>query len=164
MKNTFKNYGIDDSILKSIQYLGYEAPTDVQQEVIPAVLSGKNIVVQSQTGSGKTASFGIPICHQVEWKKRKPQVLVLAPTRELAIQIQEDLFNLGRFKRLKVEALFGRSSFEKQAQRLKEMTHILVATPGRLLDHMARETVDLSHIETLVIDEADEMFNMGFID
>ncbi|CAH2761256.1 DEAD/DEAH box helicase [Erysipelothrix amsterdamensis] len=164
MKHTFKNYGIDNSILKSIQYLGYEAPTDVQQEVIPAVLSGKNIVVQSQTGSGKTASFGIPICHQVEWEKRKPQVLVLAPTRELAIQIQEDLFNLGRFKRLKVEALFGRSSFEKQAQRLKEMTHILVATPGRLLDHMARETVDLSHIETLVIDEADEMFNMGFID
>lgn len=162
--STFKQFQLSKEIIGAIEKLGYNEPTTVQTEVIPALLEGKNLIVKSQTGSGKTAAFAIPICERVQWEERKPQVLVLTPTRELASQIQQDIFNIGRYKRLKVEAIFGRSSYERQAYNLKQRTHVVVATPGRLIDHMTQKTIDLSMINTVIIDESDEMLAMGFIE
>ncbi|QIL46241.1 DEAD/DEAH box helicase [Vagococcus coleopterorum] len=162
--SSFEKLGINQSIIKALNLMGYEQPTKVQSEVIPVFKEGQDILVKSQTGSGKTAAFGIPLVDMVEWEERAPQGLVLAPTRELALQIQAEIFNLGRFKRMKVEAVFGRSSFEQQEKMLKQRTHIVVATPGRLLDHVKRGTIDLSKIKYLVIDEADEMLDMGFVE
>lgn len=162
--NKFNELNLSEEILRAIEVLGYTEPTQVQEEVIPFLLHGQDIIVKSQTGSGKTAAFAIPVCELVEWEQRRPQALILTPTRELALQIQEDIFNIGRFKRLKVEAVFGRSSFEIQTRNLNQRTHVVVATPGRLLDHIERGTIDLSQIKTVIIDEADEMLAMGFIE
>lgn len=163
-KNQFTTYTLSDSIVKAINDLGYKSPTAVQQAVIPLVLENKDILVQSQTGSGKTASFGIPLCEKVIWEENKPQVLVLEPTRELAQQVQEDLTNIGRYKRIKATAVFGKASFLKQKSELKQKSHIVVGTPGRVQDHILKGTLPLEKIDYLVIDEADEMLNMGFIE
>lgn len=164
VKGNFDEHRLSGEILKAIQLLKFIAPTKVQKQVIPALLDQKDIIVKSQTGSGKTAAFGIPICQLVDWDQNKPQALVLTPTRELAIQVKEDMFNIGRFKRLKVSAIYGKSPFYYQEKELKQKTHIVVGTPGRLIDHIERETLDTSNIKYLVIDEADEMLNMGFIE
>jgi len=164
IKPNFKDYKLSDELLKSISMLSFESPTKVQEQVIPAILENKDIIVKSQTGSGKTAAFGIPICELVDWDENKPQALVMVPTRELAIQVKEDIFNLGRFKRLKVSAVYGKSPFHIQEKELKQKTHVVVGTPGRIIDHIERGTFDTSNIKYLVIDEADEMLNMGFID
>lgn len=163
-KINFNTYPISNVILEAISDLGYETPTPVQQAVIPAVLDGKDVLVQSQTGSGKTASFAIPLCEKVDWAENKPQVLVLEPTRELAQQVQEDLLNIGRYKRIKATAVYGKASYVKQKSELKQKSHIVVGTPGRVLDHILKETLFLEKINCLVIDEADEMLNMGFIE
>ncbi len=160
----FSEFKLSDPVQKAIELLEFKTPTKVQQEVIPTVLNEKDIVVKSQTGSGKTAAFGIPLCELIEWEENKPQALVLAPTRELAIQVKEDLFHLGRFKRLKVAAVYGKSPFHMQERQLKQKTHMVVGTPGRVIDHIEQGTLDLSQVKYLVIDEADEMLNMGFID
>ena len=164
MKSNFTDYPLSREILKSVSLLSFESPTKVQEAVIPAILKERDIIVKSQTGSGKTAAFGIPICELVDWEENKPQALVMVPTRELAMQVKEDLFNIGRFKRLKVSAIFGRAPFNSQKKELREKTHIVVGTPGRIIDHMKRETLDLSMVKYLVIDEADEMLNMGFVE
>lgn len=155
---------LSETTLKSLEVLGYNEATEVQEKVIESLLNNESLIVQSQTGSGKTAAFGIPIVEHIDWDNRLPQALVLAPTRELALQIQEEIFNIGRFKRLIVEAVFGRSSFEAQEKKLRGLCHVVVATPGRLIDHIERGTIDLSEVKTLIIDEADEMLDMGFID
>lgn len=160
----FNDYPLSDVILKAISDLGYQTPTPVQQAVMPAVLDGRDVLVQSQTGSGKTASFGIPLCEKVDWVENKPQVLVLEPTRELAQQVQEDLINIGRYKRIKATAVYGKASYVKQKSELKQKSHIVVGTPGRVLDHILKGTLPLEKINCLVIDEADEMLNMGFIE
>ncbi len=160
----FKDYELGEDILKSLDMLGYHTPTQVQQDVIPTLLDRKDLIIQSETGSGKTAAFAIPVCEMLEWNMRDPQTLVLTPTRELALQIKEDIFNIGRFKRLKVEAIFGKTSFEGQRKQLRQRCHVVVATPGRLIDHIEQGTIILDEIKTVVIDEADEMLNMGFID
>ncbi|AQP53394.1 RNA helicase [Vagococcus penaei] len=162
--NKFTHFGLDETIIKALDVLNYTEPTDVQKKVVPLILEGTDVIVKSQTGSGKTGAFGIPICELVEWEERAPQVLVLTPTRELALQIKEEIFNIGRYKRLKVECLFGKSSYQSQVKNLKQRTHVVVATPGRLFDHMMRGTIDLSKIQTVIIDEADEMFAMGFVE
>ncbi len=164
INKNFKDYELSDELLKAINMLNFKSPTKVQEKVIPAILEHKDIVVKSQTGSGKTAAFAIPICELIDWDENKPQALVLAPTRELAIQVKEDIFNIGRFKRLKVPAVYGKSSMKMQIKELKQKTHVVVGTPGRTLDHMERGTFDTSEIKYLVIDEADEMLNMGFIE
>ena len=151
VKNKFNLFGIDESIIEALDVLGYTTPTEVQKEVVPLLLEKKDMVVQSQTGSGKTAAFGIPVCDTVEWEERYPQVLILTPTRELATQIQEELFNIGRYKRLKVVSLFGKSSFQMQVKQLKQRTHIVVATPGRLYDHIMQKTINLSKINQVII-------------
>lgn len=160
----FKNYQISHDILRALEGLGYTEPTEVQRSVIPAALERKDLVVKSQTGSGKTAAFGIPLCEMADWDKNKPQALVLTPTRELAVQVKEDITNIGRFKRIKATAVFGKSSFDKQKAELKQKSHIVVGTPGRVLDHIEKGTLPLDRLSYLVIDEADEMLNMGFID
>lgn len=164
MNNTFKKYNLCDEIIKALDGIGYKHPSDVQSKVIPEVLNGKDIIVKSQTGSGKTAAFGIPLCEKVIWEESKPQVLVLTPTRELAIQVKEELTNIGRFKRIRAIAVFGKQPFSEQTRELKQKTHIVAGTPGRVFDHIDRGTLDISNIRYLVIDEADEMLNMGFID
>ena len=163
MKN-FKDYGLSEEILKAIKLLNYTEPTEVQQKVIPLALENKDIVVKSQTGSGKTASFAIPVAEQIDWEENRPQALVITPTRELAMQVGEDFFNIGRFKRLKVVPIFGKAAFYNQQQALKQKTHVVVGTPGRLLDHLDNGTLDVSMVKYLIIDEADEMFNMGFLE
>lgn len=164
IKDDFKEYQLSGELLKAISLLNFISPTKVQEQVIPAVLAQKDIIVKSQTGSGKTAAFAIPICELVDWEQNKPQALVLTPTRELAVQVREDMFHIGRFKRLKVAAVFGKYPFNVQEKELKQKTHVVVGTPGRLIDHIERGTLDTSSINYLVIDEADEMLNMGFIE
>ncbi|MEW9501100.1 DEAD/DEAH box helicase [Jeotgalibacillus marinus] len=161
---SFKEYQISDEIIRALDSLGYERPTEVQQEVVPVALQKKDLSVKSQTGSGKTAAFGIPLCELVEWEENKPQALVLTPTRELADQVKEDITNIGRFKRVKAIAIYGKQPFNRQKIELKQKNHVVVGTPGRILDHIEKGTLNLQEIKYLVIDEADEMLNMGFID
>lgn len=162
--NKFEHFGLDKTIINALTALNYTMPTEVQKQVVPLLLEEKDVLVKSQTGSGKTAAFGIPICELIEWEERAPQALVLTPTRELATQITEEIFNIGRYKRIKVESIFGKSSFQAQEKSLKQRTHVVVATPGRLYDHIMQGTIDLSKIKVVIIDEADEMLDMGFIE
>ncbi|OLS33717.1 DEAD/DEAH box helicase [Bacillus sp. MRMR6] len=165
MKETsFEEFNLSDEIARALAILKYDTPTEVQVKVIPRVLNNLDLVVKSQTGSGKTASFAIPICEMIEWEERKPQALILTPTRELAVQVRDDVTNIGRFKRIKAVALYGKEPFTKQKEELKQKTHVVVGTPGRVIDHIERGTLDLEQIKYLIIDEADEMLNMGFID
>ncbi|MDU1845636.1 MAG: DEAD/DEAH box helicase [Niallia nealsonii] len=160
----FHDFNLSNQIVKALDSLEYRTPTEVQNKVIPLVLEKIDLVVKSQTGSGKTASYGIPICELVEWEENKPQALILTPTRELAVQVKEDFIDIGRFKRIKAAAVYGKQPFAIQKTELKQKTHVVVGTPGRVLDHIERGTLSLDRISYLVIDEADEMLNMGFID
>ena len=164
MSISFKDYPISEEIMRALEGLSYQNPTEVQTKVIPPALEKKDLIVISQTGSGKTASYGIPICEMVEWEENKPQCLILTPTRELAAQVKEDLTNIGRFKRIKATALYGKQPFAKQKLELKQKTHVVVGTPGRVLDHIEKGTFNVEGLKYLIIDEADEMLNMGFID
>ena len=137
-KKSFSNYALSKEIVRALTGLGYEHPTEVQGEVIPVALQKKDLVVKSQTGSGKTASFGIPLCEMVEWEENKPQALVLTPTRELAVQVKEDITNIGRFKRIKVSRSLWEISICASKIRVKAKTHIVVGTPGRVLDHIEK--------------------------
>jgi ATP-dependent RNA helicase DeaD len=163
-RRSFDDYNLSDEIKRALTVLKYESPTEVQEEVIPLAMEKQDLVVKSQTGSGKTASFGIPICDMVEWEEKNPQVLILTPTRELAVQVREDITNIGRFKRIKAMAVYGKEPFSKQKEELKQKTHVVVGTPGRVIDHIERETLVLDKVKYLIIDEADEMLNMGFIE
>lgn len=160
----FKDFNIGENIITALEKLGYETPSKVQEQVIPLALEDKDIIVKSQTGSGKTAAFAIPICEKVELENNKPQALVLTPTRELCVQVKEDISNVGRFKRIRCAAVFGKQPISMQLRELKQRTHIVVGTPGRTLDHIERGSLNLDEIKYLVIDEADEMLNMGFIE
>lgn len=160
----FSDYALSQEIVRALESLSYETPTEVQREVIPVALEQKDLVVKSQTGSGKTAAYGIPLCELVDWNENKPQVLVLTPTRELALQVNEDITNIGRFKRIKSMAVYGKAPFHIQRAELKQRTHMVVGTPGRVHDHIERGTLPIERIKYLVIDEADEMLNMGFIE
>jgi ATP-dependent RNA helicase DeaD len=160
----FRDYKLSEEIVRALDVLKYEKPTEVQSRVIPVALQEKDLVVKSQTGSGKTAAFGIPICELVDWAENKPQALILTPTRELAAQVKEDITNIGRFKRIKAVALFGKQPFAPQKIELTQKTHVVVGTPGRVSDHIERGTIHLNRVRYLVIDEADEMLNMGFIE
>jgi ATP-dependent RNA helicase DeaD len=161
--NNFDDFQLSEEIRRALNVLKYEKPTEVQREVIPMALENKDLVVKSQTGSGKTAAFAIPICEMMAWEEKKPQTLILTPTRELAVQVREDITNIGRFKRIKAMAVYGKEPFSKQKEELKQKTHVVVGTPGRTMDHIERGTLELDKIKYLIIDEADEMLNMGFI-
>ncbi|MBC2581202.1 DEAD/DEAH box helicase [Clostridium sp. DJ247] len=163
-KLNFEDFNIDKEILNTLEKLGYKKPTEVQEQAIPLVLEDKDIIVKSQTGSGKTAAFAIPICEKTELEHREPQALILTPTRELAIQVKEDVTNIGRFKKIRCAAIFGKQPFNVQVNELKQRVHIISGTPGRTLDHINRGTLNVNKIKYLILDEADEMLNMGFID
>jgi ATP-dependent RNA helicase DeaD len=162
MRN-FDDYNLSDEIKRALVVLKYKIPTEVQGEVIPRAMENQDLVVKSQTGTGKTAAFGIPICEMIEWEEKKPQALILTPTRELAVQVREDITNIGRLKRIKAMAVYGKEPFAKQKEELTQKTHVVVGTPGRVVDHIERGTLVLDQIKYLIIDEADEMLNMGFI-
>lgn len=163
-ERNFKDYELSEEITRALGVLKYKTPTDVQDKVIPQALENKDLVVKSETGSGKTAAFAIPICEQIEWEVKNPQVLVLTPTRELAVQVRDDITNIGRFKRIKSVAVYGKEPIARQKEELKQKTHVVVGTPGRVIDHIDRETLHLDEVKYLVIDEADEMLHMGFIE
>ncbi|QIK56842.1 DEAD/DEAH box helicase [Erysipelothrix sp. HDW6A] len=160
----FKQFGLSEPILEALNVLGYSEATEVQEILIPRMKEGNDFVVLSETGSGKTAAFGIPLVDATEWEIRTPQAMVIAPTRELAMQIKEEIFNIARYKRLSVACLIGKDSMSRQAQELKQRCHIVVGTPGRIFDHIERGNLDLEMCRTLVIDEADELLRMGFRD
>ena len=160
----FARYGLSLPILEALDMLGYHHPTVIQQEVIPLVLAGKNVVARSRTGTGKTAAFAVPLCEMAVWEENSPRALVLEPSRELAVQVSRELFQIGRKKRLKVPAVFGGFPIDKQMQTLKQKSHIVVGTPGRVMDLVRRGSLQLSGIIHLVIDEADLMLDMGFLE
>ena len=161
---TFEQYKLHKTILKALDLLGLKQPTPVQQQVIPQVLVQKDLIAQAQTGSGKTAAYAIPLCQLVDWDENKPQVMILTPTRELAMQVQQEVLDIGKLKRIKIPALYGKHSFRMQEKDLKQKSHMVVGTPGRVLDHLERGTLYTGYIKYLVIDEADEMLHMGFIE
>lgn len=162
--NDFGKYGLSRETLKAIKKLGYDKPTEVQERVIPMIFGGSDLIVKSQTGSGKTAAFAIPLCEKLQVEERYPQVLVLTPTRELAVQVKEDFSHLGRFRRIRCAAVYGKQPAEIQKRELRQRVHVVVGTPGRTLDHIQRLNLILERIKYLVIDEADKMLDMGFIE
>ncbi len=159
----WEDYNLDENLIKALHKLNYDKPLEVQDKVIPLLLQEKNVTVKSQTGTGKTASFGIPLCQLIDWNENDAVAMILTPTRELALQIKNEISNISVYKRLKVAALIGKQPISKQITDLKQKTHIIVGTPGRVLDHLKRNTIDISKIKYFVLDEADEMLNMGFL-
>ena len=165
---SFESLGLSAELLRAISEQGYTEPTPIQSKAIPLVLQGKDIMAGAQTGTGKTAGFTLPILHllsdrPVERRPRQVRVLVLAPTRELAAQVAESVETYGRHLPHRAAVVFGGVNINPQISRLRGGVEILIATPGRLLDHVQRKTVDLSQVEMLVLDEADRMLDMGFI-
>ncbi len=161
---SFRKFIISEDIIKALDGLEYDIPTEVQDKVIPSALEKNDLIVKAQTGSGKTAAYAIPICELIEWLENKPQALILTPTRELAVQVKEDFINIGRFKRVKAAAIYGGHQFSIEKAELKQKTHVVVGTPGRVMDHIRKGTLTLSKINCLVIDEADRMLDMGFME
>jgi len=163
----FKTFGLSDPLVQGILAAGYTAPTEVQSQVIPAAIAGRDIIGCAQTGTGKTAAFVLPILnrlsHERSSKRRVIRSLILTPTRELAVQIEKFILRYGRFLHLQTLAVYGGVSIKGQFNALHHGVDIVVATPGRLLDHMQRRTINFRHIEVLVLDEADRMLDMGFI-
>ena len=164
MQQSFASLPVKPEILQAIQQMSFEEMTEVQQKAIPPMLAGQDVIAKAPTGTGKTLAFGIPLIEHCDTEKPDIQSLILAPTRELATQICEDLKNLTRFlPQLRVVVVYGGQSMERQKQQLKKGAHILVATPGRLLDLMQHRAVSLKSVTTAVLDEADRMLDMGFI-
>lgn len=163
-ETTFADLGLSPVLLESITQVGFKKPTPIQAQAIPALLAGEDIIGQAQTGSGKTAAFGLPIIDRIDERDRRIQALILTPTRELAIQVSEALHNYGKHKRIETLAIYGGQAYERQFRGLQRGVHIVVGTPGRVMDHMRRGTLMLDDVRFFVLDEADEMLDMGFID
>ena len=164
MKMKFKDYPLDNQIKRALSELGFQSPLEVQEEAIPKILEGKDLTVKSRTGSGKTGAFAIPICEMIDSELEAVQAVIMAPTRELAQQVREDINDIGKYKGVKSIALYGNQLMEIQRKALKDIPHIIVSTPGRLMDHIMNKNVKLSNVKFLVLDEADEMLLMGFKD
>ncbi|SHI85250.1 ATP-dependent RNA helicase DeaD [Clostridium cavendishii DSM 21758] len=160
----FEDLGLKEGLLKAIKDMGFEEPSQIQAESIPIALQGFDIIGQAQTGTGKTAAFGCAIINNMTPNRKLPKALILAPTRELAIQVNEELVRLGKHERLSVLPIYGGQPIDRQFRALKQGVDIVVGTPGRILDHIRRGSLKLDEIEFLVLDEADEMLNMGFIE
>ncbi|MFX0547695.1 DEAD/DEAH box helicase [Hathewaya histolytica] len=162
--NRFEEFNLDKKILKSIQDIGYKNPSEVQIKAIPGILAGKDLIVKSQTGSGKTAAFSIPIIENIEIEKNEIQALILTPTRELAVQVMDEINSLGLYKKVRAISLYGKQPMKVQRNQLSQRVHIAVGTPGRVMDHIEKGNLHINNIKYFVIDEADEMLNMGFIE
>src|SRR5690606_6843532 len=164
MTNPFESLGLRPELVRAVTELGYENPTPIQEGTIPALLDGRDVLGQAQTGTGKTAAFALPMLDRLDLTASGVQGLVLVPTRELAIQVAEAIFQYGRYWSVRVLPIYGGSSYTRQIRRLQEGVHVVVGTPGRVIDLIQREALDLSKVRYLVLDEADEMLKMGFID
>ena len=159
----FEDLGLCPEIMKAVKNMGFEEASPIQAKAIPAMMEGKDIIGQAQTGTGKTAAFGIPLLEKIDPKNKKLQAIVLCPTRELAIQVAEEIRNLAKYMHaIKVLPIYGGQEIVKQIRSLKSGTQLIIGTPGRVMDHMRRKTVKMENIHTVVLDEADEMLNMGF--
>lgn len=163
-QKTFYDLGLSKLVLQGIEMMGYVMPSPIQEKAIPVLLEGKDIIGQAQTGTGKTLAFGSVLLSCIEKSQQGVQALILSPTRELALQIDEELRRIGKYTRLSIVSVYGGSEIEKQIRALKKGADIVVGTPGRVLDLMRRKALRLDHVNWLVLDEADEMLNMGFID
>ncbi len=164
-KTTFQDLGLSEEVLEAINKKGFEEPTDIQAMTIPVMLrNDTNIIAQAQTGTGKTAAFGLPLIEMINPDSKTVQAIILVPTRELAIQVSEEINSLKGNKKIKTVPIYGGQSIDQQFRRLKKGVHIVVGSPGRVIDHLNRKTMKLGDIEQLILDEADEMLNMGFIE
>lgn len=162
---SFKELGLNDALLAALETVGYETPSPIQEATIPPLLEGRDLVGQAQTGTGKTAAFALPILHRLKLEERRPQALVICPTRELAIQVAEAFKKYAnKLPGFHTMPIYGGQSYSLQLSALRRGVHVVVGTPGRLIDHIERGVLDLSRLTTLVLDEADEMLRMGFID
>ncbi|MFH5811865.1 DEAD/DEAH box helicase [Companilactobacillus sp. FL22-1] len=160
----FKELDLDPRLLSAIDEAGFEETTPIQAQTIPLVMTGDDVIGQAQTGTGKTAAFGLPLLNAVDTQSSDIQALIISPTRELAIQTQEELYRLGSKKKVKVQSVYGGSDIRRQIRALKSHPQIIVGTPGRMLDHINRHTLKLHNVKTVVLDEADEMLDMGFVE
>lgn len=159
----FDELGLCPEIQKAVKYMGFEEASPIQTKAIPVVMSGKDIIGQAQTGTGKTAAFGIPMLEKINPKNKKLQGIILCPTRELAIQVAEEIRSLGKYMHgIKVLPIYGGQEIVKQIRSLKAGAQLVIGTPGRVMDHMRRKTINMDDVHTVVLDEADEMLNMGF--
>src|SRR5689334_17330907 len=162
---SFRDLDLGEPLLKALADVGYEAPSPIQAQTIPHLLGGRDVLGMAQTGTGKTAAFALPILARIDLSKTKPQALVLAPTRELAIQVAEAFQKYAaHMPGFHVLPIYGGQSYQPQLSALKRGVHVVVGTPGRVIDHLERGSLDLSGLTSLVLDEADEMLRMGFID
>lgn len=164
MTTQFSDFGLHPSLMQAIDKLGYSEPTPIQAGVIPSLLKGKDVIGQAQTGTGKTAAFSLPLLHNIDPIQKYVQGLVLAPTRELAMQVAKAMEEYGRYRNVQVLPIYGGASYGVQKRRLKRGVDIVVGTPGRLLDLIQQGSLDLGRVQTVVLDEADEMLSMGFIE
>lgn len=161
----FDELELDERILRAVMDMGFEAASPIQAQAIPTQLQGLDIIGQAQTGTGKTAAFGIPLLQKVDPKSKKLQAIALCPTRELAIQVAEEIRKLAKYMHgVKVLPIYGGQDIVKQIRSLKDGTQIIIGTPGRVMDHMRRKTIKCDHVNTVIMDEADEMLNMGFLE
>lgn len=163
-KKKFGNLELSEELVQAVLDMGFEEPSPIQSQAIPYLLEGHDIIGQAQTGTGKTAAFGIPIIEKIIRPKYRVQALVLTPTRELAIQVSEELSKIGKYKKIRTLPIYGGQSIEMQIRALQRGVHIVVGTPGRIMDHLNRKTLILNQVKTVVLDEADEMLDMGFIE
>jgi ATP-dependent RNA helicase DeaD len=161
---SFSELGLSPEVLRGLADLGYEEPTPVQEQTISLLLGGADVIAQAQTGSGKTAAFGIPMIEKIDPLDRRPQSLVLCPTRELAIQVADAIHAMGKHRMITVTPVYGGQPIERQFRALQRGVHIVVGTPGRIMDHMRRGTISFDGVKFLVLDEADEMLDMGFVE
>ena len=157
---SFEDLHLDRKILAALKDMGFEEPSPIQKGAIPLALEGEDLIGQAQTGTGKTAAFGIPIIQKINEKDRHIQALVMSPTRELCIQVADEISKIGRTKRVRVLPVYGGQPIERQIRSLKRGIQVVIGTPGRLLDHIRRGTIDLEYVNFLVLDEADEMLDM----
>jgi ATP-dependent RNA helicase DeaD len=164
MQRSFESFGLSDEVLKVLGEMGFEEPTPIQTEAIPIMLTGRDVMAQAQTGTGKTAAFGLPIVDRLNPAMRGPQALILAPTRELAVQVAEAMHHFGKYRDTSVVAVYGGQPIDRQLRALARPVDVVVGTPGRLMDHMRRETIRLDQVRFVVLDEADEMLDMGFLE
>ena len=159
----FEDLNISSRMLRGVREMGFEEATPIQEKAIPIILSGKDVVGQAQTGTGKTATFAIPILEKIDVENKKLQAIILCPTRELAIQVAEEVRNIARYTHgIKILPVYGGQDIVKQIRSLKAGVQVMIGTPGRVMDHMRRKTIKFNHVQTVVLDEADEMLNMGF--
>ncbi|MVM39040.1 DEAD/DEAH box helicase [Spirosoma sp. HMF3257] len=159
----FSSLDISPELLQAVTDMGFTSPSPIQAEAIPPILAGRDVIGQAQTGTGKTAAFGIPALDLIDVQDRSVQTLILCPTRELALQVAEEIKKLAKYKRgVRIEAIYGGDSIERQIRSLKSGVHIVIGTPGRVMDHMERNTLKLDHVKMMILDEADEMLDMGF--